>query len=140
MKSANTKPHLLNQDIRESDPCFDFGHLGYTIAEKVLTLFVSKQIFQLKSTLADQLLAAFSPDVKRIDAITCVKTILTCATKTILEASPKQLKRNQESIFEEEPDLVALLVQKSLKKFFREFKEIVLALTDKVHDFNPQQL
>ena len=137
MKSASTKSHLLNQDIKESDTSFDFRHLGYSIAEKVLTLFVSKQFFELKSTVADQLLAAFSTKVKRIDAITCVKTILNCTTKTILEASPKQLKRNQESIFEEKPDLVAILVQKSIKKFFKEIKEIVLTLTDKVLDFNP---
>lgn len=106
----------------------------------MLKLFVSKQILKLKSTLADLLLAAFSPQVKRIDATTWVKTILNCITKTVLEASPKQLKRNQESIFEEEPDLVAILVQKNLKKFFKEFKEIVLILTDKVLDFNPQWL
>ena len=65
--------------------------------------------------------------------------IYECVTQTILTASPSSQSSigGVESIFEEEPDLVALLVQKSLKSFFKDFREMVLALTDKVHDFTP---
>ena len=134
MKQANSKSLILSQDIRESSPAVNFKHQAYAIAEKALNFFVSKEMHKLKSSITDQLIAAFQPDVKRVDAVDCSKTILECLTKTILEASPKY--NSHESIFEEEPDLVAFLVQKSLKNFFRDFRDIVLTLTDKVRDFN----
>ena len=43
---------------------------------------------------------------------------------------------NQESIFEEELDLVAYLTQKSLKKFFEELSTMILGLVDNVTDTN----
>lgn len=59
IKQAGSKPHLLNQDIREVGPCFAFKQLGYQVAEKILTLFVKRQIFLLKSDLSERLLSAF---------------------------------------------------------------------------------
>lgn len=116
----------------------DFKHLAYGIAEKSLKFFVSKEMYALKVKISDKLLTAFQNDVRRIDASDCSKTIFECVTQTILSASPTSQKIGGiDSIFEEEPDLVALLVQKSLKDFFRDFKEMILALTDKVHDFTP---
>lgn len=90
---------------------------------------------KLKSELVDQLITAFEPEVKRMDAKQTVQSILEVLTKTVRRACPNT-KGNQETIFEEEPDLVALLVQKGLKALFSDYKEMVLSLTDKVFDFN----
>lgn len=109
------------------------------MAEKILSLFVKRQIFHLKNDLSERLLSAFSEDTKRIDAVAFATSILTCTTRTILEASPRKLRRGQVSIFEEEPDLVALLTQKHLKMFFKDFKTIVLTLCDRVQDLTPNQ-
>ena len=89
----------------------DFKHLAYGIAEKSLALFVNKQMYALKEKMADKLLTAFQEDVRRIDASDCSKIIFECITQTIFQASP-YLKNIGiiDSIFEEEPDLVALLV------------------------------
>lgn len=89
----------------------DFKHLAYNIAEKSLTFFVKKQMFALKSEIADKLMTAFDNEVKRIDASEFSKAIFECATQKILSASPTNQKiGGLDSIFEEEPDLVAFLV------------------------------
>ena len=88
MKQSGSKPFLLSQDIKESASAVDFKHLAHGIAEKSLSFFVSKQMHTLKAALADQLLTAFSPEPKRIDAIEYSRAILDCVTRKILEASP----------------------------------------------------
>ena len=107
--------------------------MAFTIAEKALTFFVSHEMFKLKTTLLDSLLEAYEPDSNRIEAATVSQAILKTLTQTILDASPR-VNGNQESIFEEEPDLVAQLSQKSLRKFFEELNAMILALVDAVND------
>ena len=68
-------------------------------------------MFGLKSEIADRLLTAFDAGVKRIDAADFSKSIFECVAQKILLASPNSCKiGGSDSIFEEEPDLVALLV------------------------------
>ena len=87
----------------------------------------------LKKTIADQLLTAFDPEVKRIDARDTFKAIMSVTTEKLLEANPK-VRTEDESIFEEDPDLVANLVQNGIKTLFSDFRSMVLALTDRVQD------
>jgi len=84
-------------------------------------------------------LQAYEPGCARLEASEASQAILKCVTKTVLEASPR-ISVTQESIFEEELDLVALLTQKSLKKFFEELKSMILALVDTVNDTSSKQL
>ena len=68
-------------------------------------------MFALKSDIADTLMTAFDNAVKRINASDFSKTIFDCVAQKILLASPSGCKiGGVDSIFEEEPDLVALLV------------------------------
>ena len=110
-KQTQSKSFILNQDIKESAIAVDFKLLAYGIAEKSLTFFVSKQMYALKEKMADKLMTAFLSEVRRIDASDCSKTIYEYVAQTILAASPSSHKiGGVDSIFEEEPDLVALLV------------------------------
>jgi DUF438 domain-containing protein len=64
---------------------------------------------KLKQTVAGHLLKAFDSENRRIEAQKTYESILNTLTKTIFEASPK-IQDGEESIFEEEQDLVAYLV------------------------------
>ena len=109
MKQTNSKTFLLSQDMRESNKAVEFKHMAYTISEKALTFFITHEMQKLKSVLLDQLLETYKFECRRVDAASTYNQILDCVTKSVLKVSP-HMKLDRESIFEEEPDLVALLL------------------------------
>ena len=111
----------------------DFRHLGFAVAEKVLTFFVANEMHALKSKLADELFLAFESGQAKLEAGKVYAAILDSVTKTILGAWPRT-QIAEESIFEEDQDLLAQLVQKDLKSFFGDFKHMIFSLVDHVHD------
>lgn len=140
MRQTNSKSFLLGHDIRESPKAVDFKHMAYCIAEKALTFYVRHEMQKLKAQVLEHLLVAYEADCQSIDAAKTYATIFECVSKNILDASPKSSQGPVESIFEEEQDLIALLLQRSLKKFFTELKQIILALVDPVNDTSSKQL
>ena len=66
-------------------------------------------MLELKKTIIDLVLRIYEPDVKQIDMLAVQANILRIFNENIFEMQP-QKEAEAESIFDEQPDLVAQMV------------------------------
>ena len=86
-------------------------------------------MLELKKATMDQVLKVYDPSVKQIDMLAVQAQITRIFNENIFEMQP-QKEADVESIFDEQPDLVSQMVQKSIKLFLRNFGELLLCLDD----------
>ena len=127
----SSKSHLIHQEVH-TYWAPEFRQRALLICEKAITFFVSLQMLELKKATMDQVLKVYDPSVKQIDMLAVQAQITRIFNENIFEMQP-QKEADVESIFDEQPDLVSQMVQKSIKLFFRDFGELLLCLVDKVH-------
>ena len=77
-------------------------------------------MLELKQKLVDQILKVFDAETKQLDMQEIAFTILHTFTETIFRMQPQKIEAT-ESIFDEQPDLISNMVQKSVKLLFRDF-------------------